>query len=179
MRALTCFILLTPLLLFAACDRSFLPSPAEQISSDSEGMFPFDFTLIDIHGETVSKSDFAGKVLVVDIWGTWCPPCREEVPHFVDLQDELGPEGLQIVGITYERSDSPQEAIASIKQFTETTEVNYPLLLGTQAIQEQIPDFNAFPTTLFIDRSGNVRLSVVGARSKRELKGIMQKLLDE
>lgn len=141
--------------------------------------YPFDFTLISADGNTVSKSDFAGNVLVVDIWGTWCPPCRQEIPHFVELQEELGPQGLQIVGINYENADTPSEAVADIAAFTNEIPVNYPLLLGTEDVQQQIPNFGAFPTTVFIDRAGNVRLTLVGARSKKELKTIMTQLLSE
>lgn len=185
MRFLTNFVVLS--LFFAAlgCDSSPQPTAenvvSEEASPDEQAgeTFPFDFTLVSTTGETVSKADFAGKVLVVDIWGTWCPPCRAEVPHFVELQQELGPQGLQMVGINYEGADTAEEALAAINEFTETTPVNYPLLLGTEDVKDQVPNFEGYPTTIFIDREGKVRLSIVGARSKRELQGIMEKLLSE
>ena len=173
------------LLAAVGCDSSLrtstemtAPEDARDASGASES-FAFDFTLPSINGETVSKADFEGKVLVVDIWGTWCPPCRAEVPHFVELQEELGPKGLQIVGINYEGTDTVDEALAEIAAFTDQVPVNYPLLLGTEEVKDQVPNFEGYPTTIFIDRSGKVRLSVVGARSKSELQGIIEKLLDE
>jgi thiol-disulfide isomerase/thioredoxin len=180
---------LAVLLMTAGCDsslrtgteRSADPTDRDGTEEPGEdsGSFSFDFSLISTTGETVSKADFAGKVLVVDIWGTWCPPCRAEVPHFVELQEELGSKGVQIVGINYEGTASAQEALAEIAAFTDKIPVNYPLLLGTEEVKEQVPNFEGYPTTIFIDRTGKVRLSVVGARSKRELQGIIEKLLDE
>lgn len=148
-------------------------------NGEANNLFAFDFTLDDINGNSVSKSDFAGKVIIADIWGTWCPPCRMEIPHFVELQEELGAQGLQIVGITDEQESDTEVAIAQIRAFTESQPVNYPLLLATPETIGQIPDFQAYPTTIFIDRKGNVRLKIVGYTEKSELKAIVEKLLAE
>ena len=148
-------------------------------SPENPEAYPFDFSLTSTENTTVSKSDFVGKVLVVDIWGTWCPPCREEVPHFVRLQEELGDQGLQMVGINYENASDADESISKIAEFTKNTPINYPLLIGTSEVQAQVPNFEGYPTTIFIDRAGNVRLTLVGARSERELRGIITRLLSE
>lgn len=153
-------------------------APQDDLSSAAES-YPFDFQLTSVEGETISKADFAGKVLVVDIWGTWCPPCRKEVPHFVELQTELADQGLQIVGINYEGTDSDNEAIDAINAFTEEMPINYPLLLGTQEVQAQVPGFRVYPTTLFIDRQGKVRRTEVGYHPKEDLKKYMEELLNE
>lgn len=141
--------------------------------------YPFDFALNSVSGEKVAKSNFAGKVLVVDIWATWCGPCRAEVPHFVELQDQYREAGLALVGINYEGSETVEEDIAEIKKFTDEIPVNYPLLLGDEATQMQVPDFMGYPTTLFIDRTGKVRLTLLGAREKSELEKVIKLLLDE
>ncbi len=138
--------------------------------------FPFDFTLPDLAGKPVSLSSFQGQVVIVDVWGTWCPPCRAEVPHFVDLQKNYGKKGLQIVGINYERSPDP---IPGIKSFAKEHGINYPLVIGDEATQNKIPEFRAFPTTLFIDRKGEVRLVAVGARPHEYLEAVVKKLLSE
>ena len=147
-------------------------------ATDSES-FAFDFKLEDTEGNTVSKADFAGKVIIADIWGTWCPPCREEIPHFVELQKEYCDKGLQIVGLTDEKNDDKEEALSSIRAFTETQPVNYPLLLVNRETISQVPDFRGYPTTIFIDRKGEVRLKVVGYTEKSELEAIVKRLLDE
>jgi thiol-disulfide isomerase/thioredoxin len=141
--------------------------------------YPFDFALTSVSGEKVAMSDFAGKVLVVDIWATWCGPCRAEVPHFVELQEQYKEAGLALVGINYEGSETVEEDIAEIKKFTDEIPVNYPLLLGDDATQMQVPDFSGYPTTLFIDRAGKVRLTLLGARDKSTLEQIVTSLLNE
>ena len=78
-----------------------LVKEAQEVLASGE-TFPFDFTLTDFSGQNISLTGFQGKVLIVDIWGTWCPPCRAEIPSFVKLQTEYGPQGLQIVGLNYE-----------------------------------------------------------------------------
>ena len=138
--------------------------------------FPFDFTLPDLDGKPVSLSSFQGKVVIVDVWGTWCPPCRAEVPHFVELQKTYGKQGLQIVGINYEKSTDP---IPGIKSFAKEHGINYPLVIGNQVTQNKIPEFQAFPTTLFIDRKGEVRLMAVGARPQSYLEAVVKRLLSE
>lgn len=140
--------------------------------------YEFDFSLPSTEGETVAKEDFAGRVLIVDIWGTWCPPCRAEVPHFVELQEEYEDQGLSIVGINYEGASSREEAIEAIAEFTADVPVNYPLLIGDEATKAQVPDFQGYPTTLFIDRDGQVQLTLVGARPKPELEAIVKYLLE-
>jgi thiol-disulfide isomerase/thioredoxin len=174
-------LLLLPLLLAAVgCDLRFPGPGADGPGADfSVEGYPFDFTLPSVDGGTVSKADFAGQVLVVDIWGTWCPPCRREVPHFVELQEELGDQGLQIVGINYEDADTLEGTIAKINEFTSDVPVNYPLLIGDEETRAQVPNFTGFPTTLFIDRTGRVRMTVVGAKPKAELRSYIEPLLAE
>ncbi|HLN33448.1 MAG TPA: TlpA disulfide reductase family protein [Gemmataceae bacterium] len=140
--------------------------------------FPFDFTLTSVDGKTVSKKDFAGKVLIVDIWGTWCPPCRLEIPHFVELLKKDGPAGLAIVGINYERVTG-EEAAKIIRKFVKENHMNYPCLIGDEKTQKHVPNFEGFPTTLFIDRTGTVRLKAVGYHSYEDLSAIVGALLEE
>lgn len=142
--------------------------------------FPFDFDLTTIDGKPLKLADLKGKVTIVDIWGTWCPPCRAEIPEFVDLQSRYGDKGLQIVGINYERvaEEKMKETIAA---FAEEFKINYPLAIGDGATRDQVPDFEGFPTTLFIDREGKVRMKQVGfdPSMKAELEAIVQNLLAE
>ncbi|MFN9372506.1 MAG: TlpA family protein disulfide reductase [Planctomycetaceae bacterium] len=141
--------------------------------------FDFNFELDDIGGKKVSKADFAGKVMIVDIWGTWCPPCRAEIPHFVELDKQFKEKGLQIVGLNKERSGDAEEAAKTVKDFCDENGVTYPCALISDAVMEQVPDFQGFPTTLFIDHTGKVRLKVVGARGPEFLQGVVETLLAE
>jgi thiol-disulfide isomerase/thioredoxin len=139
--------------------------------------FPFDFKLPDLDGKPLALASLKGKVVVVDVWGTWCPPCRDEVPHFIELQKTYGKQGLQIVGINYEQTED--DPIPEIKSFAKEYGINYPLVIGDDATKEKIPDFQAFPTTLFIDRKGEVRLVAVGQRPHEYLEAVVKKLLAE
>ncbi|WP_164104343.1 TlpA family protein disulfide reductase [Candidatus Laterigemmans baculatus] len=174
MRSALLFLLL--LLVAVAAYLAFAPKRAVLPPAGTYG--PFDFTLVSTEGETVSLDDFAGQVVIVDVWGTWCTPCRMGIPHFVELQDEYREEGLRIVGINYEMG-TPDEALAAIEKFTSEVPVNYPLLIGDDATGAQIPGFGTFPNVLFIDRQGKIRHTLVGLHSKEELEAVAKPLLEE
>lgn len=154
--------------------------------------FDFDFELQDLEGKPIKLADYVGKVVIVDIWGTWCPPCKAEIPHFIQLQDAYK-DDLAIVGITYERFDGEERAMAGVYEneenraevvqrvvnFAKEQGINYAVALGDQATQQMIPDLSGFPTTLFIDREGKVRLKVVGYHPYEQLDGYVAALLKE
>jgi thiol-disulfide isomerase/thioredoxin len=140
--------------------------------------FEFNFSLSDLDGKTLALKDYKGKVLIVDIWGTWCPPCRQEIPHFVNLLKKYESQGLRIVGINYENGE-PAEAKKLIQDFAKANNMNYPCAIGDESIQKQVPNFAAFPTTLFIDRTGKVRLCEVGSQPPEALEAVIQALLEE
>ena len=75
--------------------------------------FPFDFEVTTLADRKLRKDDFAGRVLIVDVWATWCPPCRAEIPSFVKLQSKYEAAGLSIVGMNYERTKTDEDAIAA------------------------------------------------------------------
>jgi thiol-disulfide isomerase/thioredoxin len=140
--------------------------------------FPFAFSLPTVDGKPVALSDLKGKVVIVDIWGTWCPPCRMEIPHFVELYKKHKEAGLEIVGINYEQVPD-EEVKTTIADFIRDQGVNYACVIGDDATREQVPDFEGFPTTLFIDRGGVVRLKVVGYHPYDKLEAIVLALLSE
>ena len=154
--------------------------------------FDFDFELTDLEGKPIKLADYAGKIVIVDIWGTWCPPCKMEIPHFVQLQDTYK-DDLAIVGITYERHDKEPdsmsgvyqdeqnrtEAVQGVLDFAKGEGINYTLALGDKDTQGMIPNLTGFPTTLFIDRDGKVRLMVVGYHPYEQLESYVAALMDE
>ena len=141
--------------------------------------FNFNFELTDTEAKPIAKADFAGKVLIVDVWGTWCPPCRAEIPHFVKLQKTYNEEGLVIVGLNQENAADDEAAVKLVQDFREKNEMNYRCaLIGDDTLQ-QIPEFSGFPTTMFIDRTGKVRAKVVGLHDYEYLETIVRKLLAE
>lgn len=140
--------------------------------------YRFDFELPDLGGKTVSRSDFKGKVAIVNVWGTWCPPCRRLVPRLVGLLEREGKRGLAVVGIHYERVPAP-EVNATVKAFASKSKIPYPCLLGDDKTRGRIPHLDGFPITLFLDRAGMVRLTVPGELRPLDLEAMATLLLDE
>ncbi len=140
----------------------------------------FDFNLKTVDGKPVAKKDFLGKVLIVDIWGTWCPPCKMEIPHFVELMKKREKAGLRIVGLNHERGAPNAEAAAKlVKDFIDNNDINYPCALIPMELLQSIPNFSGFPTTLFFDRQGKARKLVVGYHDLKDLEDIIEPLLKE
>lgn len=138
--------------------------------SDMEGK-AFPFAAEDFGGRIVSNEDpaFAGKVLVVDIWGSWCPPCRAEIPHLNSLYEAYKDKGLEIVGVAFEESGDRASAIRGLNRFIAEYQMKYPVLYGgtpsgsdVRRAFPNLTDFGGFPTTIVIDRQGIVRLVTVG-----------------
>lgn len=140
--------------------------------------YPFDFTLPDLDDKPLKLADLKGKVVVVDFWGTWCPPCRAEIPSFVKLQTKYGEQGLQIVGLGYENKGK-EESVKLTRDFMEAQKMNYTCILGDDATRKQVPQFQGYPTTLFIDRTGKVRLQYVGLHPYATLEAAVTMLLEE
>ncbi|MDR3636074.1 MAG: redoxin domain-containing protein [Isosphaeraceae bacterium] len=141
--------------------------------------FPFGFELRNLDGKKVSLADFKGKVTIVDVWGTWCPPCRMEIPHFVKLYERYHDKGLEIVGVNYEREEDDAKAAELVRAFVKKNGVPYTCVLGDEKTEKLIPNFQGFPTTLFIGRDGTVRLKVVGYHSILDLDAIVGHLLND
>lgn len=142
--------------------------------------FPFSFELPDLEGQTVKLDEVRGKVTIVDVWGTWCGPCRIELPHFVELYGKYHDRGLEIVGLTYEQVNTKEQAVEKVKAFLDTEmKLPYRLVLGDELTMERMEPFEGFPTTMFLDASGQVRAKLVGAQSLRTLESLVLALLDE
>lgn len=141
--------------------------------------FPFELSLVDVYGKSVELGDFRGKVVLVDIWGTWCPPCRAELPFFIRMQNEYSDRGLQILGVNYERARDEEQSRALVAKFAEENQINYPCMLGDNATKAQIPGFSMYPTAVMIDRTGRVRLKIEGGKPEAYFEQIVSDLLNE
>ncbi len=128
--------------------------------------------LRDLAGNPVSSDDFKGKVLVVDFWATWCPPCREEIPGYVDLYRKYGKDKLAIVGVSLDEA-GPKVVSEFVKKFG----VTYPVVMGDDAIQSVFGGMEAIPTTFLIDRNGQIRDKKVGAEPTEEYEKKIKSLL--
>jgi peroxiredoxin len=116
-----------------------------------------DFSLTDISGRTLRLSDYRGKVVILDFWATWCEPCKLEIPHFIELQDKYSAQGLQVLGISMDDSESP------VRQFQEQFKMNYPVAVGTSKLADQYGGVLGLPITFVIDRQGRIVSRHIGA----------------
>ncbi len=123
-----------------------------------------DLTLTDLEGNEIILSSLKGKPVILDFWATWCPPCKKEIPHFIELRKTIKPEELAIIGI----SNEPAEII---KPFAEKNNINYTLV---SMLDDELPEpFNniiSIPTTFFIDDQGVIQNVLTGYHSFKELK---------
>ncbi|HYA26086.1 MAG TPA: TlpA disulfide reductase family protein [Terriglobales bacterium] len=144
------------------------PSPASQMKGD---VAP-DFTLQSLDGRTVHLSDYRGKAVLLNFWATWCAPCKIEMPWFVELQKEYGPEGLQIVGVAMDDA-SPKE----IADFAKEMGVNYPVLIGKEAVGDAYGGVQFLPESFYIDRNGKVLDKAFGLKGRGEIEVNIKKII--
>ena len=157
-------------ILFAALTMfSFSPAPSLQ----QEGKRP-ELTLKDLNGRTIRLSKYHGKVVLINFWATWCPPCRAEMPDLIRLQREHAKDGLQIIGITYER-----ESKARVRRFAGRIKVNYPIILGTPEIKGRFSPDEILPLTVVINRDGQVVEVIRGILLRQEFDEKIKPLLKE
>jgi peroxiredoxin len=145
---------------------------ADTSSGQANSQMAPDFSLANLAGETVSLSDYKGKVILLDFWATWCPPCRKEIPDFVNLQDEYGAKGLQIVGISLD-----QDGVQVVKDFAEEFGINYPVLMGNSKVKADYGGIRGIPTTFLISRKGEIIDKYVGFRDKSVFEEAIKSLL--
>ena len=130
------------------------------------------FALADLSGQTVSSTAFAGKVVILDFWATWCPPCRAEVPDFVALQEKYGSQGLEIVGLSLDAGGAKDVA-----PFVEEYKVNYKMLLHADEVAKAYGGITSIPTTFVIDRQGKIVQRFVGQMSREVFEASIAPLL--
>ena len=131
-----------------------------------------DFTLTDITGKQHKLSDYRGKDVLLVFWATWCPPCRIEIPHLIELRKSIGEDKLVMLAISNEKPDL-------LKGFVAKQRINYTVLLDKGNMPEpfgvtRIYTTTGIPGSFFIDPQGKIKLATSGLISLRETKAILQ-----
>ncbi len=126
------------------------PSAASQPAVESPASELEAFEVTALGGRVVRSADMSKQVVLIDCFGTWCPPCREAIPVLTKLHRKYAQYGLEIVGIAFERVDD-EEAIDVLRKFAQEHDITYPLALGTDALREQF-DVKSFPTLVRVGK---------------------------
>jgi cytochrome c biogenesis protein CcmG/thiol:disulfide interchange protein DsbE len=135
-------------------DRTAKPThPQDTRSSASQAP---SLTLVDLSGNKIDTSSYAGDVVLINFWAAWCTPCAEEVPQLVALQDKYRGQGLRVIGISMEDRDS------ALRDFYRKYKMNYPVAAGNAKIAESYGGILGLPTTFLIGRDGRIRAKYPG-----------------
>ncbi len=154
----------TPFEAIRSSGKPHLKAPTEITEADTSK--PFHFAAHDLDGTLVTERDprFRGKIVLVDIFGSWCPTCHDMAPLLVDLYRKYHGRGLEIVGLAYEVTGDPAIDGRQVRRFRDKFEITFPVLLAgvndVEAASQTLPQlrgFTSFPTTIFLGRDGKVR----------------------
>jgi cytochrome c biogenesis protein CcmG/thiol:disulfide interchange protein DsbE len=132
-----------------------------------------DFTAVDSTGARLRLSDFKGRVTVLNFWASWCAPCTEETPWFIEFQKKYGNDGLAVIGVSLD-----DDGWKSVRPFIGGMGVNYRTILADGQISRLYGGLEALPVTMIIDRSGRIAATQVGLIDHDNFEAAIQALLN-
>jgi len=156
--------------------------PEEEEKSPLEGKAAPGFALEDLQGQKVSLASYKGKAVLVNFMATWCAPCKIETPWLIQLRNQYGPQGFEILGISTDDLDKDDkkkmaEDKADIAKFVNNMHIDYPVLIDGDSISHPYGGVDALPSSFFVDRSGKVIAATVGLHDRSELEANIKKAL--
>lgn len=135
-----------------------------------------EFAMSDLDGKLRNITEWKGKVVLLNFWATWCPPCLREIPDFIDLQTQYKQSGFQILGVAMDN-------LEAVKTFTEQMEINYPVFPGDAEVIGLARRYGnkagALPYSVFIDREGVVTHTIMGELDKIKAEKILKSLISK
>lgn len=138
------------------------------------------FSLPALGGGEISLSDYRGKVVLVNFWGTWCEPCREETPALQQAYEQLRERGLVVIGVDLADGEKKQgRGEAEVKQFTSQYGVTYPIALDVEGKVANAFRIYPIPTSYFVDPQGNIRYVRVSTLTSKEVVSLFESLQQE
>jgi thiol-disulfide isomerase/thioredoxin len=139
------------------------PKPPKSGSTSNSSALPENVMQASINlldGQKTKLADYSGKVLIVDLWATWCGPCKQEIPHLVEIAKEYKNKGVEVIGLT---NENPETDAEWVKQFSEAFNINYPIGWADDEMQAGLTrGRNSIPQTFIIGRDGKIVKHFVG-----------------
>ena len=133
-----------------------------------------NFQMIDVFGKQVRLNALRGKVVLLDFWATWCPPCRAEIPHFNKLYRKYRSQGFEIIGVSLDKG-GPEV----VRPFAKENKMRYPLVMGDTKITQDYGGIRGIPTTFLIDKKGRIAYKYVGFTEAWKFERAISALLSE
>jgi cytochrome c biogenesis protein CcmG/thiol:disulfide interchange protein DsbE len=130
-----------------------------------------DFTLKRMNGKPFTLSDHKGQVIVLNVWATWCPPCRKEIPGFIKIQKEMRDKGVLFVGVSLDK-----KGWKAVRPFAKKYGINYPIMVDDGTVNSKYGPFRGIPTTFIITKKGKVAYGAAGMINTDALKPVLEKL---
>lgn len=171
--ALVVVAFVVALMLYFGYHKARRPGTAAAAPHLTQASMAPDFTLQALDGKSMRLSDLRGKAVLLNFWATWCGPCKIEMPWFVELQNQYGSQGLQVVGVAMD--DASTEDIA---KFAKDMGVNYPILIGKESVGDEYGGVPALPESFFIGRDGKLVDKIIGLKGKAEIEDSIKKVLN-
>jgi peroxiredoxin len=163
------WVLIPLVFLFIACAKAETPGMSSEDYPDAP-----EFTFEDLNGNKISLSDLSGKVVFLNVWATWCPPCTREIPDFVEIYKQYKNKGLEIIGISVDRISQ-----SKVLKFAEKYKINYPVAMITSKLTKDYGPFPAIPVTIIIDKNRKIRNRKIGMVNRGFVESCFLKLIEE
>ncbi len=134
-----------------------------------------NFTLRTLGGQEITLSELKGKVILLDFWATWCAPCRESIPHLIQLYKTYQKEGLEVIGMNLDGGD-----MDAVRRFVKSMDIPYPITITSQDVERSY-GVTGLPTTILIDKDLKIRQKITGFSSEisRQMTATVVDLISE
>lgn len=152
-------------------NKSYLSHPIASVDSVQYKDAP-DFTLPTMEGNRFTLSEHEGKIVVINIWATWCPPCREEIPDLIEVQNELRDKDVLMVGVSMDK-----KGWQVVRPFAKKMNINYPIVLDDGTVFEGFGPYRGIPTTFIINKKGQVENVAIGMIPKKQLTAVLKQMI--
>ena len=156
------------LLLFVSCSAADKDLNTEKAAAGL-GKAP-EFSIVDLEGQSLTTADLKGKVVLINFWATWCPPCRQEIPDFIEAYKTLKDRGLVIIGLAVSDRES------NVRRFVTDQGINYPVAMAPDSLVMAFEPGQYIPATIVVDTEGNIQDKHVGVMDTAMIERIFNDL---